>query len=179
MFFPLALSPFSCILYQRTTPIWHSQDVQSHHRQVLPSWTITSRPPCRAYLPRRTPEQSWTHLALCQQWPASCSARWPVAWCSAGRRKQQLIRKTCQECERGDAIGWGEWPRAAPKEKLHLHQWFDRALSQQDLGNCHPSQSCLWLSWLEIESPQYCTLEPAAPRGMQRAHRAAGRQGHS
>jgi len=31
-------------------------------------------------------------------------------------------RKTCQECERGDAIGWGEWPRAAPKEKLHLHQ---------------------------------------------------------
>lgn len=76
-------------------------------------------------------------------------------------------------------VGKGEGPRAAPREKQHLHQWFDRALSQQGLGNCHPSQSCLWLSWLKTGSSQYCTPEPAALRCKHTAHRAAGSQQHS
>lgn len=64
-----------------------------------------SGPPCREDIPKRTPEQSWIHLALCQQLPASCSAQWPATWCSAGTGKQRLIKKS-HECERGDAKAW-------------------------------------------------------------------------
>lgn len=60
-----------------------------------------SGPCCREYIPRKTQEQSWTHLALYQQSPASYSAQWPATWYSARREKQQLIQEGCSECERG------------------------------------------------------------------------------
>lgn len=100
---------------------------------------------------------------------------------------------------RGGEVGKGKGHRAAPREKQHLHPWFGRALSQQGLGNCHPSQSCLWSSWLKTGSSQCCCswtssswvqaqhtwssrITAECPAGKCRAHltpKAGGKDQHS
>lgn len=51
---------------------WHSHLETSRHRVAN-------------FLPEMRPGQSWTHWALCQQWPVSCISQWPAAWWSVGQ----------------------------------------------------------------------------------------------
>lgn len=137
----------------------NSQDVQSHHRWLLPCLTVPQpraagntyqgRHESRAGHTRHFVNNRLLHIALNGLQHGTLQGKGNNSWYGKAVRSVKGDAKVwkAEWKVRWGKVGKSEGHRAAPWEKQHLHQWSDRVLSQQGLGNCHPSQSCLWLSW--------------------------------
>lgn len=141
------------------TKYWNSQGVQSHHRWLFPCLTVPQAHAAGStYQGRHESRAGYTwhfvnncllHIALNGLQHGTLQGEQNNSWYGKAVRSVKGDAKAWKaEWKLGwDKVGKSKGHRAAPWEKQHLHQWSDRVLSQQGLGNCHPSQSCLWLSW--------------------------------